>query len=61
MRQHDNEWEKGRGGDWGRSTYRPSGRSSSGSSRRPAASPVLKVLTSATFIRGVMGILKKVM
>ena len=29
--------------------------------RRQAASPVVKVLTSATFIRGVLGILKKVM
>jgi DNA helicase HerA-like ATPase len=32
-----------------------------GRTSRPAVSPVLKVLTSATFIRGVMGILKKVM
>jgi len=30
-------------------------------SRRPLISPVVKVLTSATFIRGVMGILKKTM
>jgi DNA double-strand break repair helicase HerA and related ATPase len=30
-------------------------------SRKPAISPVVKVLTSATFIRGVMGILKKTM
>ena len=29
--------------------------------RRPATSPVVKVLTSATFIRGVMGILSKAM
>lgn len=29
--------------------------------RRPAVSPVVKVLTSATFIRGVMGILSKAM
>jgi len=29
--------------------------------RRTPANPVVKVLTSATFIRGVMGILKKVM
>jgi uncharacterized protein len=55
------EWEKGRGGDYGRSTYQPSGRSSSGGSRRSVANPVVKVLTSATFIRGVLGILKKVM
>jgi len=29
--------------------------------RRPAVSPVVKVLTSATFIRGVMGVLTKAM
>jgi uncharacterized protein len=37
------------------SSYRPSGR------QRSTADPVVKVLTSATFIRGVLGILKKVM
>lgn len=37
-------------------TYRPTT-----SSRRPAVSPVVKVLTSATFIRGVMGVLTKAM
>jgi DNA helicase HerA-like ATPase len=52
------EWEKGRGGDWGRSSPRTSGRTTS--RRRSATSPVVKVLTSATFIRGMMGILKKV-
>jgi hypothetical protein len=31
------------------------------STRSRKASPVVKVLTSATFIRGVLGILKKVM
>jgi uncharacterized protein len=38
------------------------GRSSSGSSRRGSVlrNPVVKVLTSATFIRGVFGIMKKV-
>ncbi|MGD0340893.1 MAG: helicase HerA-like domain-containing protein [Bacteroidales bacterium] len=41
----------------GRSTPGYSGRTSA---RRPAVSPVVKILTSATFIRGVMGILKKV-
>jgi hypothetical protein len=49
------EWEKERGGGWGRS--------SSGSSSRGGSvlrSPVVKVLTSATFIRGVLGIMKKV-
>ena len=39
---------------------RPSSRTSFGSSRS-AGSEVVKVLTSATFIRGVFGILKKVM
>jgi DNA helicase HerA-like ATPase len=52
------EWEKGSGGNWGRTVSRTSGRTST---RRPGVSPVVKVLTSATFIRGVMGILRKVM
>ena len=52
------EWEKGRGGDWERRTSRTSGRTTT--RRRSGVSPVVKVLTSATFIRGVMGILKKV-
>jgi len=48
------EWDRGRsGGRKGRTTYsRP---------KRTTVSPVVKVLTSATFIRGMMGILKKVM
>ncbi len=49
------EWEKERGGGWGRT--------SSGSSGRRGGvlrNPVVKVLTSATFIRGVLGIMKKV-
>jgi len=50
------EWEKGRGGDWGRPGPRPSGRST-----RTPQGQMVKVLTSATFIRGVFGILKKVM
>lgn len=41
-------------------TYRPSSRTTT-PRRRTSASPVVKVLTSATFIRGVLGILKKVM
>jgi DNA helicase HerA-like ATPase len=53
------EWEKGRGGDWGRSLPRTSGRTTS--RKRTGVSPVVKVLTSATFIRGMMGILKRVM
>jgi DNA helicase HerA-like ATPase len=57
------EMETGRGGDWGRSTPTYSGRTEPRrtSSRSIPVSPVVKVLTSATFIRGVMGILKKVM
>jgi hypothetical protein len=49
------EWEKGRGGEGGRRTTSSSG---SGSILR---NPVVKVLTSATFIRGVFGIMKKVL
>jgi len=49
------EWEKERRGEWGRRSTGTTGR------RRTAASPVVKVLTSATFIRGVLGIMKKVM
>ncbi|NSW94060.1 MAG: DUF853 family protein [Bacteroidales bacterium] len=41
-------------------TYRPSSRTTT-PRRRTGTSPVVKVLTSATFIRGVLGILKKVM
>jgi hypothetical protein len=49
-----NEWERGRGGEKVR-------RTTSSGRRRSGVSPVVKVLTSATFIRGVMGILRKVM
>jgi DNA helicase HerA-like ATPase len=57
----ERDWEKGRKGDW-ESRPRPAGRTSYTRSSRPvAADPVIKVLTSATFIRGVLGILKKVM
>jgi uncharacterized protein len=55
------EWEKGRMGD--RQTqpaYSPS-RSSCGRSEKGPGDEIVKVLTSATFIRGVFGILKKVM
>ena len=58
-KQREKEWERARGGERGRRTSYAPGRSST--SRRIPASPVVKVLTSATFIRGVMGILKKVM
>jgi DNA helicase HerA-like ATPase len=50
------EWEKERRGEV---RGRTSG--SSGRRRSVARSPVVKVLTSATFIRGVLGIMKKVM
>jgi DNA helicase HerA-like ATPase len=49
------EYEKQRGGSWGRETSRSSGRTGS-----VLRNPVVKVLTSATFIRGVLGIMKKV-
>lgn len=39
----------------------PAGRSTASSRRSTRQDPVVKVLTSATFIRGVLGILKKVM
>lgn len=49
------ERENAGGGGWGRRT------SGTPSRRRTAVGPVVKVLTSATFIRGVLGIMKKVM
>jgi len=49
------EWEKESREDWGRKTS-----GTSGGRRSVARSPVVKVLTSATFIRGVLGIMKKV-
>lgn len=54
MAKQEREWGSARGGARGR-------RTTTTRSRRTAANPVVKVLTSATFIRGVMGILKKVM
>jgi len=48
------EWEKGGKGERMK-------RTTTSRSRRSGVNPVVKVLTSATFIRGVMGILKKVM
>jgi DNA helicase HerA-like ATPase len=50
------EWEKE---SW--QVPRPAPRTTYPQSRRPSINPVVKVLTSATFIRGVMGILKKTM
>jgi uncharacterized protein len=55
------EWEKGGGNDWGRSAPQYPRKTSSVRTRRSSVSPVIKVLTSATFIRGMLGILKKVM
>jgi DNA helicase HerA-like ATPase len=56
------EWERDKSRDVLRESSRPSGgRASYGRSARTVANPVVKVLTSATFIRGVLGILKKVM
>jgi uncharacterized protein len=57
------EWEKDRERDVLRQSSRPSGGRATyyGKATRTAANPVVKVLTSATFIRGVLGILKKVM
>jgi len=54
MARQDKEWERGSAGGRVR-------RTTTTKRRRTAASPVIKVLTSATFIRGVMGTLKKVM
>jgi uncharacterized protein len=59
------EWEKGRkgdentdrGGTWGSQPAR----TSYGSSSKTPQDQMVKILTSATFIRGVFGILKKVM
>jgi hypothetical protein len=50
--------EKARSGSMARTTTRRT--SGTTKSRRTTTSPVVKVLTSATFIRGVLGILKKV-
>ncbi|MEZ5018984.1 MAG: helicase HerA-like domain-containing protein [Bacteroidales bacterium] len=55
-------YERDYGRDYGRTTRTPtrtSGRTPS--RRRTTTHPVVKVLTSATFIRGVMGILTKAM
>ena len=55
------EWESGRRGEWEKRPTRTSSRTGSGRRSRSLRSPVVKVLTSATFIRGVLGIMKKVM
>jgi DNA helicase HerA-like ATPase len=55
--------EKNARREWEKEYQRSSGGARRGTVRkaRTATSPVVKVLTSATFIRGVMGILKKAM
>ncbi len=54
------ESDEARRKEWTKAPSRTSSRTSTGR-RKSATSPVVKVLTSATFIRGVLGILKKVM
>jgi DNA helicase HerA-like ATPase len=55
MKRNDTEERKARERDTGRTTRTTTSR------RRTATHPVVKVLTSATFIRGVMGILTRAM
>ena len=55
------EWERTRRGDGEMTQTRTPSRTSSGSIGDSLQKDVVKVLTSATFIRGVFGILKKVM
>jgi len=66
-KQQEAEWKarKQRESEWSRGTGRSSrpyaGRTTYPSRRRTAIPPAVKVLTSATFIRGMFGILKKVL
>lgn len=66
-KQREAEWkaQKQREAEWSREARRPSrpyaGRTSYPSRRRTTIPPAVKVLTSATFMRGVFGILKKVL
>ena len=55
------EWEKGKRDNWEMRPTRTSSRTSYGRSTRSPQNDMVKVLTSASFIRGVFGILKKVM
>jgi hypothetical protein len=55
------EWEKENERERSRPENRRPSYTGRPASRRTAAHPVVKVLTSATFIRGMLGILKKVM
>jgi len=54
------EYEKERKEEMKRRPTQPARRTSSKGRRRTTINPVVKVLTSATFMRGVLGILKKV-
>jgi uncharacterized protein len=58
--REERQMEESRRAEWDRRSSAGGGRGY-GRAGRPATSPVVKVLTSATFIRGVMGILKKVL
>ncbi|HNX82958.1 MAG TPA: DUF853 family protein, partial [Bacteroidales bacterium] len=58
QRRSDMEARRADEKGYGRSTGRTTG---TGSRKRTATHPVVKVLTSATFIRGVMGILTRAM
>jgi uncharacterized protein len=55
------EWEKESTRNWERRPSPAPKRTSYSRNSRQVAYPVVKVLTSATFIRGILGILKKVM
>jgi hypothetical protein len=55
------EWESGRMGEGNMQPTYTSPRTTYGRSSKTPQDEIVKVLTSATFIRGVFGILKKVM
>lgn len=55
------EWESGRRGEGGMTPTSPAPRPAYGRNVKTPQDEIVKVLTSATFIRGVFGILKKVM
>lgn len=55
------EWEKERKREMARPSYRPARGIGRTYKRQSGVNPVVKVLTSATFIRGVLGILSKTM
>ena len=54
------EWEKEKREEMKKRPSQTARRTSSGGRKRTTINPVVKVLTSATFMRGVLGILKKV-